>query len=362
VTGRGGPPQVTIVDVKGRTVLDATKESLTPKAMVAFDPNTATTNILWKAPPKGKYLVIAAAGSPAIAKVRQAVDAGPQKVRVTVTGPAAQRRLRWTVTPKLQKGQELTLGEAVALDGAGHDITTTTRSSGTMAFTPQDGHGERRVVTATIITDGLGRPSTIAARFSAPRFVRPARPKAVTLTRRGRSVTLSWTPAVKATAPAGGWRVGLTAGDLKAVTAVVAGGKHAFTVVGVPAGLPVTATVAGLAANRAPGALAKATLAAGAARSGAAIGAAAARPTALKARRSGRKLVVSWRPGVERATGYSVVVTLGRAAPVRLSTSARRPTVTVAGLPKGKTAVTVEVRAQRFGGGLSAVARMSGRR
>jgi hypothetical protein len=361
VSGRGGAPKVTIVDAKGATVLDATKESLTARAMVAFDPNTSTTNILWKAPPKGTYLVIAAEGSPAIAKVRQAVDAGPQHVRVSVTGPATHRRLQWTVTPELAKGQELTLGEAASLDGAGHDITTTRKSSGTLAFSPQDGHGERRVITATIVTDGLPRPSTVAARFTAPRLVTPDRPKGLTLTRQGRAVTLRWTPAAGA-APAGGWRVALNAGDLKAVSAFVGAKARTYKVADVPAGLGVSATVSGLAANRAAGPAARVKLAVGATRSGGPTGAAPARPVALTARRSGRKLVVRWRPGAERPKGYTVLVTVGRGAPVRLATTARRPTVTVTGLPKGKAAVAVEVRAVRLGGGLSAPVRLRGRR
>lgn len=362
VKGRGGVPRVKVVDVHGTTVVDATQESLTKQSMVVFDPNTATTDILWKAPPKGKYLVIAADGSPAIDRVQKAFDNGPQVVRATVTGSGAKRKLRWSVTPKLQKGQQLTLGEATALDGAGAEIATTAASSGTMTFVSTAGHGEQRVVTATIITDGLGRPSTVAAHFAAPRLVRPARPGRVALSRSGRTVHLRWALARGAAAPQGGWRIGLRAGDLRVETRVVSAKQRSATFKDVPVGLGVSATVAGLAQSRMPGTAARATLAAGALRTGAGSGPRAATPRGVQARRSGRRLVVRWHGGTEAARGYVVTVRVGGGKALRLTTSAHRPTVTVSGLPAKRVAVRVEVRALRAGGGLSPAAVASGQR
>jgi hypothetical protein len=363
VTGRGGAPLVKVVDAQGRTVLDATKESLTAKAMVVLDQQNATTQILWKAPPQGKYLVLAAEGSPAIAKVRQAVDAGPQRVKASVTTVSGgKRKLTWTVTPALQKGQELLLGEATALDGAGAALTTTTKSKGSLVFTPQAGHGERRVVTATIQTNGLGRPSTVAARFTAPKAVTPARPAAVALTRKGRTVTLRWTPAKGAAAPEGGWRVATTVGALRSTRTIVGAGVRTVKLDDVPAGVKVSATVTGLTASRVAGAARGATLAAGASRSGAASGAAAARPRGLKATRSGRRLVVRWSAGTETPRGYVVTVKIGKAKAITLGTGAKTRKATIAGLPKGRTTVAVSVRARRIGGGLSPAATVRGRR
>jgi hypothetical protein len=362
VSGRGAAPKVKLVDVRGRTMVDATQESLTARSMVVMDQDTDTTQVLWKAPPKGRYLVVAADGSATVTKVRKALDAGPQRVRVTVGGTPARRRVSWTVTPALQKGQQLVLGEAAALDGAGSDITTTTKSSGAVTFTPQEGHGERRVVTSTIVTDGLGRPSTVAARFTAPRTVKAPRPSGVTLTRKGRTVTLRWAPAKGASAPAGGWRVGLTVGDLRAQRTIVAAGKRSLKVDDVPVGVKVGAEVAGLSTSRVAGSTARVSLAAGALRSGRAPGAAAATPRALTARRKGSKLVVAWKAGSEKARGYEVTVRIGKAKAVRLSTTGRKLSVAVSGLPKARTAVRVEVRARRLGGGTSPAAVVTGRR
>jgi hypothetical protein len=360
VHGRGAPPRVKLVDAAGHVLVDATQEQLSPKAMVLFDEENATTQIVWKAPPKGKYFVVAAGDSAPIAKVQQAVDAGPVKVRATVRGTGAKRTLTWKVTPALQRGQELTLGEAASLTGAGHDILTTTKSAGSRAFVPQDGRGERRVVSATLVTEGFGRPPMVAGRFSAPRQVRPGVPKGVSLRRHGRSVTLTWAPG-KTGVPAGGWRVRLEAGSLRALSTVVSANKRSVTLEDVPAELAVRGEVAGLTQSRMAGTAGKATIAAGVARSGTAS-AADARPRALTARRAGSKLIVRWKAGAERARGFAVRVRIGKAGVVRLHTTARKPTVMVAGLPKKRTAVRVEVRAERFAGGTSSALVLNGRR
>ncbi|MCW3024390.1 MAG: hypothetical protein JWR30_3712, partial [Conexibacter sp.] len=266
VSGRGAPPKVTLLDAKGRLVADATAEQLTPKVMVLQDANTNTTQIVLKKPARGSYVVMPAEGSAAIVKVVHAVDAGPQRVRATVSGHGAQRTLRWTVKPHLAAGQQLTLGEASRLDGPGQEILTTGRSTGTRAFAPQEGHGEQRVVTATILTGGLGRPPAVAGRFAAPRTARPARPTGLTLRRSGRTVTLKWSAG---TAPAGGWRVTVAAGSLRTVDAMVGAGRRSYALAEVPGQLPVTAKVVGIGSGRAAGAPGTVALRAGAARSGA---------------------------------------------------------------------------------------------
>jgi hypothetical protein len=359
VHGRGAPPKVRIVDRHGRTVVDATAEVLTKKMMVIQDVDNATTQVIWKAPPKGKYVVMPAEGSAAITKVEHAEDAGPQRVRATVSGTGARRTLHWTVKPRLQRGQQLALGEAMALDGAGSEVISTTKSSGTMAFAPEEGSGERRIVTATVLTDGLGRPSTVAGHFTAPRTSRPARPRAVALKRHGRTVTLSWAAATPA--PAGGWRVALEAGGLRAVRTVVAGKRHTFTLTDVPAQSPVSGEVTGLSSGRRAGTTANVTLGAGAALSGV-RGGAGAQPRGLTARRSGRKLIMRWRPGSERVRGYVVRVRVGSAKAVLLHANPAKRTVTLTGLPKGRAAIRVEVRAERFAGGTSPAAVLTGRR
>jgi hypothetical protein len=371
VHGAGGPPRVRLVDSHAKVVLDARAEQLTPGALVLQDQQTATTQILWKAPPKGRYAVIAEPGSPAVDKVQQALDAGPQVIHATVSGTGPQRTLRWRVSPGLQRGQRLVLSEQLrgggTLDGtpavagtggAGHLIVTTTRSKGSAHFKPQAGNAEARVVIATIETDGLGRPPVLAARFTAPRAERPASPVGVKLLRRGRTAVVTWS-ARRGSTPSGGWLVDMRAGGLRSVRTAVLGGRRRYVLREIPAELPVTAKIAGRTLSGTIGAARKASLAAGASRSGA--GASDAQPRRLTARRHGRTLVVAWKPGGEVVRDYVVVVHIGRRV-VRLHAHPSKPKITVRGLPRARTAVVVEVRGERFSGATSPPARVSGGR
>jgi hypothetical protein len=109
--------------------------------------------------------------------------------------------------------------------------------------------------------------------------------------------------------------------------------------------------VQGVSAAGRMGASREAKLAPGAPRSGHRTGA-DARPRALRVRRSGRRLVVAWRPGAEAVRGYAVTVRAG-ARTVRMHAHPERPRVVLRSLPRG--AVRIELRAERFGGGSSAV-------
>lgn len=243
IHGRGGAPEVGIYNARGRSVINATSEQLTKRALVQFDPQQDTTTILWKAPPAGKLIVIAAAGSAPIARVSDGLDFGVQHVRARITGRGGHDLLHWTVSPALQRGQRLTLaeqlpnGSSVAAGGgtrgagaAGRKIITTTRSRGSVRFTPQAGHGERRVISATIITSGLPRPPQVAARFRAPRLAMPSAPKSVRLRRRGTTVTVTWKPG--AVAPPA-WRVQLRAGPARSTVTELRRAARSFSLGGV---------------------------------------------------------------------------------------------------------------------------------
>jgi hypothetical protein len=360
IHGRGGAPKVGIYDTKDRSVLDATKEQLTPTALVQFDQQTSTTSILWKHPPSGKLVVLAVHGSAAVASVSAALDHGPERVRVRITGTGPREHLHWTVSSALQAGQKLALAEqlpdgasvapaggAPGAGAAGRAIITTAKSTGTVAFTPAPGHGEARIIAATILTGGLGRPPQVAARFRAPRFVMPSAPTTVALRRSGRTVTLTWRNGPRLPLR---WRVQLQAGPARSVRTVVATSSHRLSMTGVAAALAIRATIAGVAASGATGHAGTARLVAGQLRSGTSA-AAAAQPHGLTARRAGSRLVVSWRRGPAPVRGYSVTVTIGRKV-VRLIAAPTRPQVTVVGLPRKHTAVTVRLRVELLSGGL----------
>jgi hypothetical protein len=356
--GKGGAPKVKLYDGNGRVVLDATKEQLTKRALVQLDDQHATTSILWKAPPQGKLLVLAATGSPAVETVAKAIDRGVQHVRASFSGRGARRMLHWSVSPALQPGQQLALAEqlpsgaSVAPGGgmrgvgaAGRAIVTTSRSTGGVRFVPQGGHGEARIVSATILTGGLGRPPQVAARFRAPRLAMPSPAIKLALRRHGRTVTATW--AGGASLPRR-WRVQLEAGSARSTLTELSSSSHSASLPAVAAALPVTATVQGVAASGATGPSRRVRLAPGQLRSGSSA-AADSQPRRLTARRSGTRLLVAWQRGPAPVRAYVVTVTVGRRV-VRLLTAPSRPKVVVGRLPRKRTAVRVQVRAQRLDG------------
>ncbi|MCW2952155.1 MAG: hypothetical protein JWQ48_1325 [Conexibacter sp.] len=368
--GKGGAPKVKLFDAKGRVVLDATKEQLTTRALVQLDDRHATTSILWKAPPAGKLLVLAAPGSPAVTSVGKAIDRGLQRVRASFSGTGAKRMLSWSVAPALQHGQQLALAEqlpagaSVAPGGgapgagaAGRALVTTLRSRGSIRFVPRAGHGEARIVSATILTGGLGRPPQVAARFRAPRLVTPSAPIKLALRRHGRTVTATW--AGGASLPRR-WRVQLQAGSARSTRTELLSASRSLSLSGVAAVLPVTATVQGVAASRATGPARRARLAPGQLRSGTSA-AADAQPRRLTARRSATRLLVSWTRGPSPVRAYALTVTIGRRV-VRLLAAPSRPQVVVRGLPRTRTAVKVQLRAQRLDGKQGAALTLSAKR
>jgi hypothetical protein len=308
-----------------------------------------------------------------VRRVRRALDAGPQVVHARVSGHAARRTLTWRVTPALAHGQQLQLDEGLAPGAtlaatgstpagagtAGRPLVTTARSSGRLAFRPEDGHGEARVVRATIVTDGLARPPAIAARFTAPRAVPPGAPARVALRRQGRHVTLAWRARRGARPTA--WRVQVAVGAGRSIRTEVAGTKHALRVDGVPAALGVRAQVAGATAGGLTGRSRTAALRPGALRSGAASGG-AARPRALRVRHAGHRLALRWHAGAERVAGFAVTVRVGGGRALRLHAAGGRPRLVVRGVPARRARVRVVVRPERFDGRSGPALRFSGRR
>lgn len=349
VVGRGGVPRFQVLDARGRTALDATAEALDERRLVLQNRERSTATVLWKAPRAGRYVVVAAPGSPPVTSVRSALDAGPPRIDVSVRGRGERRTLRWSVRPSLQRGQRLVLAEQ-ARGAGGRPLLDTARSRGAVAFRPAAGPAGTRTVRATLLSDGFGSEPRTVARFTAPRPVAPGRPAGVRLVRRGRVVRATWS------APRGGrpraYRVAWRTGADRRVLREVAGGVRSARLADVPAAQAVRVTVTGVGATEAlAGPAAPARLAAGALDTR--RGAGGARPRALRVRRSGRSVVVRWRPGRERVRGFAVVVRGGGRRVVVEAHAGRRAAV-VRGVPRGR--LTVEVGALRFDGA-TAVAR-----
>jgi hypothetical protein len=370
IRGRGGAPRVAIFDAKGKTVLDATKEQLTPTTLVQFDDKQGVTSVLWKSPPKGKFLVLAAPGSAPVTNVSHGLDFGVQHVRARLTGKGSKETLHWSVVPALQRGQRLSLAEqlpsgasvapgggAAGVGGGGRAITTTSKSSGSLPFAPEAGHGEQRVIAASIVTDGLARPPQVAARFRAPRVVIPSAPRNVQLRRTGRTVTVSWRPGARLPQR---WHVQLQAGPARSIATFLSPSRHSLTMHDVASALAVAASIKGVAASGASGRSAGTRLAAGQLRSGTSV-AADTLPRRLLARRSGARLLVSWKPGPVRVAAYSLTVTTGGHVTHVLLRGSQHSAV-VRSLPRARTSIRVVLRARRLDGTTGRPVTLAGRR
>ncbi|MGZ4186583.1 MAG: hypothetical protein ACXVUE_08480 [Solirubrobacteraceae bacterium] len=236
-------------------------------------------------------------------------------------------------------------------------IATASKSSGSLPFTPEAGHGEQRIIAASIVTDGLARPPQVAARFRAPRVVIPSAPRNVQLRRVGRTVTVSWRPGARRPQR---WRVQLGAGPARSVATFLPLSRRSLTMRSVASALSVAASIKGVAASGATGRAGSARLAPGQLRSGTSV-AAGTQPRGLQARRSGRRLLVSWHPGQLRVAAFSLVVTIGgRVTHVLVRGS--QHSAAISALPRARTPIRVVLRARPLDGSASRPVSLVGRR
>jgi hypothetical protein len=129
--------------------------------------------------------------------------------------------------------------------------------------------------------------------------------------------------------------------------------------------LLVPATGAGAAsatfsASGASGRSAGARLAAGQLRSGTSV-AADTLSRRLQARRSGARLLVSWKPGPVRVGAYSLTVTIGGHVTHVLLRGSQHSAV-VRALPRARTSIRVVLRARRLDGTTGRPVTLAGRR
>jgi hypothetical protein len=325
-----------VVDAKGHTLLQADQEVLNTKQLVLGDAKHGIATVVWKAPPAGRFYVVAEPGSPAIASVRSALGRPQPKVHVTLQRRAGRRVLRWTASPKLARGQQLVLTEDAGKAGSRH-VLTTAKSSGSIGFTPLAGPGGVRRITAAIISDGLTRPAKVAARFTVPKPKAPAAPKRLAIARKGRVAFATW----RAVTGARRYRVAVTVGSGRTLMREVRAPKLAIG--DVPGAQPVRVSVTALGAVAGmTGKAATATLRAGAARSGAR---ADTRVTGVRTRRSGKALVVTWKASADRVAGYEVTIRPRKGKAIILRTRPKTHSVRVAAAPSGTLRVTVKALA-----------------
>jgi hypothetical protein len=196
VRGSGAAPRVVVSGPQGLSIAGADGgAALTDRAYLLEVPEQATTYVVLRAPPAGRYTVAAQPGSAAVTAVGSARALPQPRVTATVRGRGAQRVLSWALRPIA--GQRVAFVERGG--GVARTIAVTSRRRGSVRFRPARGLGGPRRVVALVRQGGLPRRTLTVARFSA-RAARVRRVARVQMRRAPRGVlSVRWRRAAGAT-------------------------------------------------------------------------------------------------------------------------------------------------------------------
>jgi hypothetical protein len=206
-TGEGAPPKLTLIGPKGERV--TTPDDLRPVVAKPFlvmkDPRANVTQFAIAKPSAGRWRVQVEPGSAPVVSLASANGLDDPEIDAKVVGRGASRTLRYRVKPVA--GQKVTFLERGP--SAGRRIGEATGSTGSLRFRPAPGSAEKRQIVAMVTQDGQPRGEYEVARYAAPGPLRPARPRALRVARRGSTLRLAW----KAARPADVQRVTVRLSD-----------------------------------------------------------------------------------------------------------------------------------------------------
>jgi hypothetical protein len=159
------------------------------------DPTTHGTYVVVARPHAGAWTLTPAPDSPPIATSGSAFSAPNPTVHTSVTRTRRGYLLRWKASHI--PGQALRFTET---GGNTHrTITTTTKTTGKVRFTPTDtGVGGQRRIDIEVSQDGLPRTELHGARFQVPKPKTPAPPLETHLTLHGTHAVLTWSRSPRA--------------------------------------------------------------------------------------------------------------------------------------------------------------------
>ena len=193
--GNGGAPKVILDGPHGQHVAASADGSPVKSgtAVVLQDPDGAATHVALRKP-AGRWTVTTAAGSPPIAGVDSADIMEPPAVSARVAGHGSKRTLTWKLMPR--PGQRVTFTE-VGRD-ASAVIAKTSAARGRARFTSAPGNARARRIVATIEQSGVPRDSVTVARYTAPAWKKPAKPRKLRARRSGSNLIVTWGAAAGA--------------------------------------------------------------------------------------------------------------------------------------------------------------------
>jgi hypothetical protein len=297
VTGAGSPPRVMITGPHGEQLSSPPGgDGVHSGPLVIWpEPALSETLIAVNHPAAGRWTVTPLTGSPAITRVAYANGLRPAKLQATVTGSGRRRTLAYRIRPRA--GQQVTFAERGGQ--VFHVIGRAHGNSGRLRFAVALGPGGRREIVAAITLSGAPAGNLVIGHYTAPPPPVPGRPRAVRVERHARSVRVTWgTDAV-----AQQYLVVISLSDGRRVAYQATARRRVVTI---PIVAPATTgriSVIGVGPHGDDGPAAVAELTA-APRPG--------RVGGIKARRTGKGVVISWHRAA-RAALYVVRVTLNGA-------------------------------------------------
>ena len=225
----GAPPHVALLGPGGRRIEAPVSGSLRSTGAVVFHtPKQNTTYFIVRRPAAGRWQIVPLPDSVPVTAVGHGNGLPSPSVHARVAGSRNSRVLRYAV--ERLPGQTVTFEEH-GRDGSGL-IGKARGVRGALRFHPATGARERRTIVAVVSSFGKPRTVLAVAHYTSPGLLRPARPKALTLTRQGSTLRVTWKrshwrPALPPVRAAVRWACAAPASDRPRVTGDHQGGRSA---------------------------------------------------------------------------------------------------------------------------------------
>ena len=191
LTGRGGAPRIRLTGPGGRSVVAADERFNTDASrtmQVVRSAAAGATFIGVKG--RGTYRIETLPGSVPIGSVAASRPGYDTNFRARVTGRGATRTLVYDARRRgRQRVTFVEVGQTTF-----KPIVTVRGGRGRVRFKPALAPGRARRIVAIATVDGVSIPNQTLARFRAPAIPRTGRPRRVSVRRRGRTLSIRWSP------------------------------------------------------------------------------------------------------------------------------------------------------------------------
>jgi hypothetical protein len=242
ITSASGTPVVTLLGPGGQSFTTPAVPGQAAMSgsqfIAALGSNPHQVIVYLRTPRGGEWHLKRAKGSAPISTVEVSEVAPPPVINASVRHRGAGRyALNYRAT-NLTPGMRIRFFER-GKDSI-HGLATVTASHGSLRFAPIEALARTRRIYATLISPGgVPMQTILVGAYTAPRAFRPARPKRLTLVRRGNKAVLSW----GAVSGARLYRVRVRGSDGRLVTFFAKPARRTETLVNVIAADSFTASV-----------------------------------------------------------------------------------------------------------------------